>query len=152
MTLKISSSQFESNGTIPPKYTCDGENVNPSLEIEGAPEGMVSLVLIMDDPDVPNHLRPDGMWDHWIIFNLPPNLNKVEGGIEPAGVHGVGTSGNLNYHGPCPPDREHRYFFKLYALDTMLDLSEGVSKKEVEKAMEGHIIEKAELMGKYNRR
>jgi hypothetical protein len=100
----------------------------------------------MDDPDA-----PAGIWDHWIVFNMAPALTQIEEGVEPAGVHGLGTSGNLKYHGPCPPSGEHRYFFKLYALDGMLDLGEGASKQEVERAMEGHVIDQVELVGKYRR-
>jgi Raf kinase inhibitor-like YbhB/YbcL family protein len=105
----------------------------------------------MDDPDVPKHLRADGMWDHWIVFNISPGIHTLQEGEEPSGTHGVGTGGNLKYQGPCPPDREHRYFFKLYALDIELDLPEKATKQQVEEAMEGHIIEKVELMGRYNR-
>ena len=105
----------------------------------------------MDDPDVPKHLRPDGMWDHWVVFNIPPNRTSLDEGEEPSGVRGIGTGQNLDYYGPCPPDREHRYYFRLYALDTELDLPEGATKKEVESAMEGHILEQAVLMGRYER-
>jgi len=107
--------------------------------------------LIMDDPDVPKHLRADGMWDHWVVFNIPPSLRNIRGGEEPEGTHGIGTGGKVNYYGPWPPDREHRYFFKLYALDRRLDLPEKATKAQVERAMEGHIIAKAELMGRYER-
>jgi Raf kinase inhibitor-like YbhB/YbcL family protein len=107
----------------------------------------------MDDPDA-----PAGVWNHWIVFNIPPETREITEKIEPVGVHGKGTSGNSNYHGPCPPalpagrpDREHRYFFKAYALDAMLDLPEGVSKQGVEQAMAGHIIDQAELVGRYER-
>jgi hypothetical protein len=105
----------------------------------------------MEDPDVPKNLRPDGMWDHWIVFNIPPDTREIPEGQEPRGTPGSGTKGNLDYFGPCPPDREHRYFFKLFALDRMLDLKEKAKKSELEKAMEGHILEKAELMGRYER-
>lgn len=145
-TLQLTSSVFVNNSAIPSKYTCDGDDVNPSLAIARVPEGAKSLVLIMDDPDA-----PVGMWDHWVVFNIPPSVSEIAEGEEPQGVHGKGTSGNLGYKGPCPPDKEHRYFFKLYALDTELDLQEGVSKKDVEKAMEGHILGKAELIGLYER-
>lgn len=144
--LQIASSAFSNNGAIPSKYTCDGDDISPSLVITGVPEGTKSLVLIMDDPDA-----PVGMWDHWVVFNIPPSVSEIAEGQEPQGIHGKGTSGNLEYQGPCPPDREHRYFFKLYALDTELDLKEGVSKKEVEKAMENHILDRTELVGLYER-
>jgi Raf kinase inhibitor-like YbhB/YbcL family protein len=149
--MKLMSPAFEHEGKIPSKHTCDGENTNPPLTISDVPSGAKSLVLIMDDPDVPKHLRADGMWDHWVVFNIPANLSEVEEGEEPMGTHGIGTSGNLKYNGPCPPDREHRYFFKLYALDAELELEEKSTKAQVESAMEGHVLERAELMGKYER-
>jgi Raf kinase inhibitor-like YbhB/YbcL family protein len=99
------------------------------------------------DPDVPRHLRPDGMWDHWIVFNMPPDTKEIAEGQEPQGTHGKGTGGNLKYSGPCRPDREHRYFFKVFALDTQLRLKQNAKKLEVEKAMERHILEKADLTG-----
>jgi Raf kinase inhibitor-like YbhB/YbcL family protein len=150
--MKISSPAFENNGLIPSNYTCDGEDISPPLKIDGVPEGTKSLVLIVDDPDVPKSLRADGMWDHWIVFNIPPNATKIAKGEEPKGIHGKGTSGNYDYHGPCPPDKKHRYFFKLYALDTMLDLKKGVLKEEVERVMENHIIEQFVLIGMYERK
>ncbi len=147
--MKIISSAFRNGEMIPVKYTCNGENINPPLEFVEVPEEAVSLVLIMDDPDVPVQVREDRMWNHWIKFNIPPTTRGVAENSEPAGVAGIGTSGNLKYHGPCPPDTEHRYFFKLYALDTELDLPEGATKKEVEKAMTNHIIAQAQLIGLY---
>jgi len=147
--MKLSSSAFQHGGKIPAKHTCNGKNVNPPLEIADVPLGTRSLVLIMEDPDVPKNLRPDGMWDHWILFNIPPDIQRITEGKEPQGVHGQGTGGNLDYAGPCPPDREHRYFFRLFALDTKLDLRQGSKKAEVQKAMEGHVLEAAELMGRY---
>ncbi len=149
--MKLESSAFEAEGKIPSKYTCDGENINPALQISDVPSGTKSLVLIMDDPDVPKNLREDGMWDHWLVFNIPPETTEIPEGREPQGTHGLGTGGNLDYYGPCPPDREHRYYFKLYALDTQLDLPEKSNKEEIEKAMDGHIIAKTELMGRYER-
>ena len=147
--LTLTSSAFEHNGKIPSKYTCDAENINPPLTISGVPEGAQSLVLIMDDPDA---VKPAGkVWDHWIVFNIPPTMTEISEGMEPEGVHGVGTGGNSDYRGPCPPDAEHRYFFKLYTLDTTLNLSEGVTKKQVEQAMEGHILDQTELVGLYER-
>ncbi len=147
--MKLTSFQFDNNSSIPEKYTCEGQDINPPLEISEIPEGTKSLVLIMDDPDVPKHLREDGVWDHWIKFNIPPVVSVIAEGEEPQGVSGRGTSGNLKYHGPCPPDREHRYFFKIYALDAELKLTEGASKKEVQKAMENHVLEETVLIGLY---
>lgn len=149
--MKLTSSAFEHGARIPSQYTCDGPNINPPLKISDVPSGARSLVLIMDDPDVPKKLRQDGMWDHWIVYNIPPETREVPEGKEPKGTHGTGTGGNLDYYGPCPPDREHRYFFKLYALDTILDLKPKASKKMVEHAMAGHVLAAAELMGKYER-
>ena len=149
--MKLTSPAFLNNEFIPVRYSAYGLNLNPPLEIEGVPENVKSLVLILDDPDVPRNLREDGIWDHWIVFNIPPWTISVQEGKEPRGVHGKGTGGNLKYHGPRPPSGTHRYFFKLYALDSFLNLGEGVSKKEVEEAMQNHIIAKCELMGRYSK-
>ena len=149
--MQLTSPAFENGGVIPERYTCDGENISPELRISGVPEGAKTLALIMEDPDVPTNVREDGMWNHWVVFNIPPEISVIAEGEEPAGVRGVTTSGALRYGGPCPPDREHRYFFYLYALDTALNLSEGTTKEEVLAAMEGHVLAKAELMGRYDR-
>jgi Raf kinase inhibitor-like YbhB/YbcL family protein len=149
--MKLSSSAFENGGKIPSKYTCDGKNINPPLCIEGVPQNAKSLVLIMDDPDVPEFVRKDRMWVHWIVFNMPAALKEIAENSAPLGIAGKGTGNQLIYQGPCPPDREHRYFFKLYALDILLSLSEGSTKQEVEKAMVGHTLASTELMGKYER-
>jgi hypothetical protein len=129
--LSLMSSAFEHISSIPVRYTCDGAKVSPPLTISGVSPEAKSLVLIMEDPDVPKSVRADGMWNHWIKFNLPPTLTTMEEGKDPGGVSGINTSGNLKYVPPCPPDREHRYFFYLYSLDTMLDLKEGATKTEV---------------------
>ncbi len=136
---------------IPVKYTCDGANISPPLIFENIPTQAQTLALVMDDPDVPESIRPDKMWDHWVVFNIPPTTTEIPEGQEPNGVAGRGTAGNQEYNGPCPPDREHRYFFKVYALDTVLDLPSGSSKQELEESMAGHIIESAQLMGRYDR-
>ena len=149
--MKLTSSAFQNGDKIPSEYTCDGLNICPPLAISEIPAEAKSLVIIMDDPDVPKSIRPDGMWDHWVVFNIPPHVREIKKGEEPEGTRGKGTGGNQNYYGPCPPDREHRYFFKLYALDAKLDIPAQSSKKQVEKAMEELIIAKAELMGKYER-
>jgi Raf kinase inhibitor-like YbhB/YbcL family protein len=147
--MKLTSSVFVNNQSMDSKHTCDGVDTNPPLQISDVPTEAISLVLIMDDPDA---MKPAGkVWDHWIVWNVPPNTTDIPEGQEPSGVHGLGTSNNLDYHGPCPPDGEHRYFFKLYALDKELKLKEGVSKVEVEQAMEGHILEQTELVGLYSR-
>jgi Raf kinase inhibitor-like YbhB/YbcL family protein len=149
--MLLTSPAFVHEAKIPAKYTCDGDNINPPLKVSGVPAQAKSLVLIMDDPDVPKQLRADGIWDHWVVFNIPPHLSAINEGQEPPGTHGIGTSTNLAYFGPCPPDREHRYFFKLYALDIQLKLPAKATKKQVEKAMSGHILAQAELMGRYER-
>lgn len=150
-TLTLTSSAFADQGSMDSRFTCDGANTSPPLSISGVPAEAKSLVLIMDDPDVPTSVRADGMWDHWIKFNIPPETREIPENTEPPGISGAGTRGNLAYNGPCPPDREHRYFFKLYALDTSLDLEEGASKPAVEAAMEGHVLAHTELVGRYNR-
>lgn len=149
--MKFTSPAFEHEGNIPSKYTCDGENVNPMLRLSDVPEGTKSLALIMEDPDVPRNLREDGMWDHWVVFNMPPDLMEIAEAAEPPGVAGVGTNGETGYMGPCPPDREHRYYFKLFALDTELGLPEKSTKTNLEKAMDGHVLDEAVLMGRYER-
>lgn len=149
MTLMIKSPDFSNNTVIPTRFTCDGTNLSPALEWAGAPLATKSFVLIMDDPDAPM-----GVYDHWLLFNIPKNVTKLEEGIKklPQGTKGGQNSKkSIHYTGPCPPDREHRYFFKLYALDTALDLPEGASKHEIEKAMKGHILAHTELIGRYNR-
>ena len=145
--MKISSSAFSEGGEIPRKYTCDGEDAIVPLKFEDVPTGAKSLVLIIDDPDA-----PVGTWDHWILFNIPADAAGVEEGAgEPGWLHGNNSWNRTNWGGPCPPDKEHRYFFKLFALDIGLELAESASKGEVMQAMEGHVIEKAELMGRYKR-
>jgi Raf kinase inhibitor-like YbhB/YbcL family protein len=149
--MKLTSSAFQNEGKIPAKYTCDGKNINPPLSISDVPAEAKSLALLMDDPDVPKNLRKDGMWDHWVVFNIPVDVREISEGSEPAGIPGKGTNGKTGYFGPCPPDREHRYFFRLYALDTHLDLPEGCDKSSVERAMKEHIIDQEILMGRYER-
>ena len=149
--MLLTSPVFENGGKIPTEYTCDGLNINPELNISGIVPLAKSLVLIMDDPDVPEAVRADRMWVHWVVFNIPPNTSRIPKNSQPHGTPGMNTGNQLNYQGPCPPDREHRYYFKLYALDTTLDLPRGATKETVEKGMEGHIIAKSELMGRYER-
>lgn len=150
--MELSSADFQHNESIPKKFTCDGENINPTLTISDVPENTKSLVLIMEDPDVPTSVRADGMWDHWLVWNIPPDTREIPEGTEPPGVVGLNTGNKRGYGGPCPPDREHRYFFKLYALDTELNLSpDSTVKSDLMKAMEGHIIAETELIGRYNR-
>ena len=147
----LTSSAFQHNGFIPRQYTCDGANVNPPFDIKGIPADTKSLVFIMDDRDVPTYIRSDGVWDHWVIFNISPSTTTITEGVEPTGVHGIGTGNNTKYYGPCPPKGEHRYFFNVYALDTQLTLPEKSTKTEVLDAMRNHILENAELIGIYGR-
>lgn len=144
--MKIISSAFENNAKIPSKYTCDGENVNPPLSFTDIPASAKSLVLIVDDPDAPG-----GIWVHWVLFNIDPKIQEVlENSLSESGIEGVTSFGKAGYGGPCPPSGAHRYFFKLCALDKILNL-ENPNKEEVEKAMQGHILDKAELIGLYSR-
>jgi Raf kinase inhibitor-like YbhB/YbcL family protein len=145
MELTLSSPEFKTGGSIPDKFTCNGENVNPRLEISGAPLGTQSLVLIVDDPDA-----PVGTWDHWIVFNIDPSTTAIEENSIPIGaVLGLNDFGHGDYGGPCPPIGEHRYFFKLYALDKMLELGTGANKDEIEKEILDHVLDKSELVGRY---
>ncbi len=150
--MTITSSVFEPNGSIPQKYSCEGEGVNPPLEFSDVPTGTKSLALLVDDPDVPKELLPSGVFDHWIVYNMPGDTKSISenSGDSTPGKQGKNGAGKLSYAAPCPPDREHRYFFKLFALDTELDLSEP-TKAEVEQVMQGHIIAQAELIGKYEK-
>ncbi|MFX1465633.1 MAG: YbhB/YbcL family Raf kinase inhibitor-like protein [Promethearchaeota archaeon] len=145
--LEIRSPAFNNEELIPKKYTCQGDDVNPELVIQGIPEETKSLVLIMDDPDA-----PIGAWDHWVVWNLDPSILKIaEDSIPKGGVVGKNSWRRNDYGGPCPPSGTHRYYFKLYALDTQLALEEKSNKKTVEKAMKGHVIEQAVLIGKYKK-
>jgi Raf kinase inhibitor-like YbhB/YbcL family protein len=150
-TMEILSSDFQDNGSIPSQFTCDGANVSPNLSFSEVPQEAVSLALIMEDPDVPKTVRADGMWDHWLVWNISPKTNGVQSGERVVGTYGNNTGGKPEYGGPCPPDREHRYFFTLYALDSTIDLPQGSSKQELLNAMNGHVLAQAQLVGKYNR-
>ena len=153
--MKLSSPAFERSEQIPSRYTCDGERfLSPPLSIMDVPKDTISLALIVDDPDVPKVIRPDGNFTHWITFNIPPNTFDISEGAD-IGTRGSNTRGEPRYTGPCPPSEygpaTHRYFFKLFALDTILKLEEGSTKDALETAMEGHIIATSELMGTYTR-
>lgn len=153
--MKLFSPAFEHNGKIPAKYTCDGENISPPFKIENVPANAQSLVLIMDDPDIPDFVSKKinkKTWDHWIVFNIPANTKEIIEGKNPQGVLGKNTGGKNQYMGPCPPDKKHRYFFKLYALDKMLSLPKGSTKEEVEEAMRGSILFQTNLVGLYERK
>ena len=144
--MKISSPAFENGESIPSEYTCDGADVSPVLNFSDIPESATSLVLIMDDPDAPM-----GTWVHWLIWNIPPNTAGFSKGENMTFPRGMNDFGQLKYGGPCPPSGTHRYYFKLYAVDTMLDLNEGASKAELVSAISEHIVEETQLMGTYSR-
>jgi Raf kinase inhibitor-like YbhB/YbcL family protein len=143
--MNLKSPEFENNKFIPSKYTCEGDDINPALTIENIPQGTKSLALIMDDPDAPM-----GTWVHWVAFDIPVVASIKENSVP--GKQGINNSGKRDYHGPCPPSGVHRYFFKIYALDTILNLKEGITKAVLEEAMQGHILDKAELVGLYKRK
>ncbi len=143
--LQVRSVVFSHNGHIPPKYTCEGENINPPLEISNIPGDVKTLALIMEDPDAPK-----GTFDHWIVWNIPPNAAIAEQSIP--GISGTNSFGKTGYGGPCPPSGSHRYFFKVFALDAELDLPAGAGKNELLEAMKDHIIAQGELMGLYQKR
>jgi len=150
--MKIISKEFTHGGFIPEKFTCIGVNINPELELVDVPAEAKSLVLIMDDPDVPVVVREDRMFDHWVVSNINPDTKIIDEDSTPAGAkNGLNSAGDESYRGPCPPDTLHRYFFKLYALDTVLDLQSGAPKTDVENAMQGHIIGTAVLIGLYEK-
>ena len=144
-SLSVTSSSFGSSQLIPRKYTCDGEDVNPPLTVGGVPEETKSLVLVIDDPDAPM-----GTWVHWVVWNIPPADRMEENAV--LGVEGLNDFGKHSYGGPCPPSGTHRYFFKLYSLDTKLSLPSNSRKKDVENAIKGHVLAKGELVGLYSRR
>ncbi len=147
-TLKLSSTAFENNASIPSKFTCDGMDINPPLAIQGVPSGAKSLALIVDDPDAPS-----GMWVHWVVWNIDPKITEIRENSVPKGAaQGMNDFRKRDYGGPCPPSGTHRYFFKLYALDTQLSLGTNAGKKDVEKAMQGHVISQTQIMGTYKRK
>ena len=146
--LMISSPAFKDGGNIPSKFTCDTpQAVNPALVFGGVPAKAQALVLVMSDPDVPKSLIPSGEFTHWMVWDIPPTS---KGYAEGAGTGGVNGAGQPGYMGPCPPDKSHRYFFRLYAVDKKID-GQIKDKAQLEKAMEGHIVQQAELMGNYER-
>ncbi len=152
MAFTVSSTAFSEGGMIPLKYTCDGDDVSPPLSFEGLPDQAASLAVISDDPDAPM-----GTWVHWVLYNLPPDTRQLpeklsgDENLENGARHGISDFGRFGYGGPSPPSGTHRYFFKVYALDALLDLSGRVTKYDLEAAMEGHILAEGSLMGKYRR-
>jgi len=153
MAFLLSSNSFSNGGDIPKKFTCDGADVSPEFSWSGSPDGTRSFALVGDDPDA-----PAGTWTHWVLYDLPPNavslpegVNKVDE-IPSGGRQGRNDFRKIGYGGPCPPPgKPHRYFFRLYALDQLLQLSPGADASQLEKAMLGHILATAEYMGKYRR-
>jgi len=143
--MKLTSTEFSHNEPIPRKFTCQGEDISPELIVEEIPETAKSLALIVDDPDAPGKT-----FDHWIVYDIPIHTHTIEEGAAP-GTQGVNSYGKAGYSGPCPPSGRHRYFFKIYALDDRLGLPEGLGKPELEKAMEKHVLDQAELIGIYSR-
>src|SRR5262249_19206347 len=132
----------------PSKYTCDGAGTSPALQFSGVPSNAKSLAIIVEDPDVPKNLKPDGLFEHWLIWDIAPTS---KGFAEGEGKGGINETGSAGFMGPCPPDREHRYFFKLFALDTTLKAAKISTKADLDKAMAGHVITQAELVGRYKR-
>ncbi len=156
MTLKLLSTAFKDGGAIPRQYTCQGADISPPLAWSGIPPGTKSLVLIVDDPDAPDPKAPKMIWVHWVIYNLPPSSNGLAEGVA-AHALPTGTMVGLNdwkraaYGGPCPPIGRHRYFHKLYALDTVLTGLTQPAKVDVEAAMQNHILAQAALIGTYEK-
>ena len=152
MDIEITSTAFAEGSMIPKRYTCDGEDVSPPLAWTGVPDGTKSLALICDDPDAPM-----GTWVHWVLFNIPVDIKELPTSVPPQKViesgakHGINDFRNFGYGGPCPPGGTHRYYFKLYALDTEIDLEPGITKAQLLKAMEGHILAQGQLIGRYKR-
>jgi len=150
--MEIKSNAFEAGGMIPKNYTCDGINISPPLKWYSAPEGTKTFAIICDDPDAPM-----GTWVHWVIFNLPANMNELSENVPPLAVlpngvkQGRNDFGKIGYGGPCPPGGTHRYYFKIYALQEELKIEAGITKSELLQAMKPHILSEAQLMGKYKR-
>jgi Raf kinase inhibitor-like YbhB/YbcL family protein len=156
MSLSLSSSAFDTGNTIPRTYTCDGANIAPPLSWSGVPAGTRSLALIVDDPDAPDPAAPQRTWVHWVLYNIEPDTTELPQGVTlqnlPGHIHaGTNDWHQSDYGGPCPPIGRHRYFHKLYALDTVLPDLHRPTKAQLEDAMEGHVIEQAELIGLYQR-
>lgn len=154
MALDITSPSFPANGSIPAKHSCEGSDVSPALAWSGVPTNAKSLVLVVDDPDAPDPRAPKMTWVHWVLYNLPPTATGLDEGAPslPAGTRqGKNDWGRTGYGGPCPPIGRHRYFHKLYALDVVLPDLGSTKKADVERAMAGHVIAQAELVGTYQK-
>ena len=154
--MTITSPVFRHEGAIPARYTCEGDDVSPPLAVGGIPSAAKSLALIVDDPDAPDPAAPKRVWVHWVMYNLPPTTKELPEGVRadalPAGTRvGKNDWGNAEYGGPCPPIGRHRYFHKLYALDTVLAELNQPNKAALEKAMQGHVVAEATLLGTYQK-
>jgi len=145
--MKITSSAFQEGGNIPSKFSCDGANTSPPLQISGVPSEAKSVVLIADDPDAPS-----GLFTHWAVWNISPQTSTIAEGSTPKGVQGTNDFGRSGYGGPCPPSGTHRYYFKIFALDRELDLPFGAKRSQLDGAMKDHVIAQGELMGRYSRK
>lgn len=157
MAFAIASSGFMHEGEIPPRFTCQGKDISPALSWSGVPEGAQSLVLIVDDPDAPDPRKPRMTWVHWILYNVPPSAPGLPEGVgtedlPPGTLQGLNDWKRTGYGGPCPPIGRHRYFHKLYVLDTLLPDLGTPNKARLEKAMEGHILAKTEIIATYQKR
>ena len=156
MTFTLQSSAFQHGGAIPRRYTCDGDDVSPPLRWSGAPEKTRCFALIVDDPDAPDPAAPKRVYVHWVLHDVPASVTSIDEDAEPLAVkagarQGQNDWGRTGYGGPCPPIGRHRYFFKLYALDAALGHMGTPAKRDVERAMQGHVLATAELMGTYQR-
>ena len=145
--MKITSSAFQQGGNIPSKFSCDGANTSPPLQISDVPPETKSVVLIVDDPDAPS-----GLFTHWAVWNISPQTSTIAEGNAPKGVHGTNDFGKSGYGGPCPPSGTHRYYFRIFALDRELDLPSGAKRSQLDAAMKGHVVAQGELMGRYARK
>ena len=145
--IKITSSAFQEGGNIPSKFTCDGGDTTPPLQIAEVPSAAKSLALVVDDPDAPS-----GLFTHWMVWNMSPQTSAIAEASTPKGIHGTNDFGKSGYGGPCPPSGTHRYYFKIFALDRELDLPPGTKRSQLDAAMKGHVVAQGELMARYSRK
>ena len=156
MTLQITSSAFQQGGAIPARYTCEGEDASPPLAWSGVPSNAKTIAMIVDDPDAPDPAKPQRVYVHWVVYNIPAATTSLaekasKSGMPKGAVQGKNDWGKAEYGGPCPPIGRHRYFFKLYALDTELTGMKGATKADLERAMNGHVLDTGDLMGTYQK-
>jgi Raf kinase inhibitor-like YbhB/YbcL family protein len=145
--MKITSSAFQEGGNIPSKFSCEGADTSPPLQISDVPSGAKSLVLIVDDSDAPG-----GLFTHWTVWNISPQTTTIAEGSPPKGIQGTNDFGKSGYGGPCPPSGTHRYYFKIFALDRELDLHSGAKRGQLDAAIKGHVVAQGELIGRYSRK